>query len=70
MKTLFGHIASIKFPSLGRFHQRFVQVLERTTRHTSKPWNAVIPFVPLRQPLGGHGNPRKEHPAPHRAISK
>ena len=64
MKTLFGHLAKLGFPNLGKFHQRFFQGLEKTPQSSSKLGNTPTPFVPLRQPMGGHGNPRKEHPAP------
>ncbi|TAN39049.1 MAG: hypothetical protein EPN23_00625 [Verrucomicrobia bacterium] len=62
MKTLIGHLVGGGVPSVGSPQPRFFQGLEKRLQHSFHPWNAAVPFVPLRQPLGGHGNPRKEHP--------
>ena len=64
MKTLIGHVAGQGFPSQGKINQRFFPILVNGPHPSSIPWKASAPFTPLRQPMGGHGNPRKEHPAP------
>ena len=64
MKTLIGHLAGIGVPNLGRAHPlAFQPPTENSPQHLPKPWKTTAPFTPLRQPLGGHGNFRKEHRA-------
>lgn len=64
MKTLTGHYAAQGLPNLGNLHPPFFQALEKDGLRFSKPWKtAAAKFLPLRQPLGGHGNFRKEHRA-------
>ncbi len=61
MKTLLGHLAGPGGPRVGKANPHFFQGLEKTSLHVSKPWKTTAPFTPLRQPVGGHGNFRKDH---------
>jgi len=63
MKTLIGHLWGQAVPSIGKAGSHFFQGLEKSGLHFSKPWKTTAPFTPLRQPVGGHGNFRKEHRA-------
>ena len=63
MKTLIGHLAGSGVPKIGKANPHFLQTLENGEPHGSKPWKTTAPFTPLRQPVGGHGNFRKEHRA-------
>lgn len=65
MKTMGGHIVRLELPNARKAHAPFFLSLEKVPRHFSKLWKMPAPFLPLRQPMGGHGNPRKEHPMPH-----
>jgi hypothetical protein len=63
MKTLIGHLWGQGVPGIGNRRGRFFQGLGKPDLHFSKPWKIATPFKPLRQPVGGHGNFRKEHRA-------
>ena len=63
MRTLIGHLGNGGGSSSGKGHQHFYQGLESGAQRWSKPWKTAAPFTPLRQPMAGHGNPRKEHRA-------
>ena len=63
MKTLIGHLAGLMVPRIGNVYPHFFQGLEKPSLHFSKPWKTTASFAPLRQPVGGHGNFRKEHRA-------
>lgn len=64
MKTLTGHIVRMGIPAPSRYREPFFQAWRRATRKFANVWKLAAPFMPLRQPMGGHGNPRKEHPLP------
>jgi hypothetical protein len=63
MKTLIGHLAGSGVPNLGRAHPSAFPIMGNGSHHDTKIWKTTAPFIPLRQPMGGHGNPRKEHRA-------
>jgi len=63
MKTLVGHLSGPAAPNLGRANPQFLHRLAHGSPRSFRTLNTPAPFVPLRQPMGGHGNPRKEHPA-------
>jgi hypothetical protein len=63
MKTLIGHLPGPGVPNFGRAHPIFFQGMDYGAPHFPKPQKTTAPFTTLRQPMGGHGNPRKEHRA-------
>ena len=64
MKTIEGHIVRMEVPVSARSRAPFFLAWGNATRNFARSWRMVAPFMPLRQPVGGHGNPRKEHPLP------
>ena len=64
MKTLIGRLSGPGVPNLGRAHPAaFPSATGSNQHYPSKPLSLTAPFTPLRQPISGHGNPRKEHRA-------
>ena len=70
MKTIAGHIARMEVPIPKKNREPFFQAWGKATRNFANAWRLGVPFMPLRQPMGGHGNPRKEHPLPRGAERK
>ena len=62
MKTLLGHLSGQGAPNLGHVNPHFLRTMEHGPQSMARSNKSPPPFLPLRQPLGGHGNVRKEHP--------